>query len=52
VFAGELAVGLHVAGDLGLRQQGVKFLKPLVGASELVGETGLHSWCSPYSWLI
>ncbi len=32
--------------------QGASVLKPLVGASELVGETGLHSWCSPYSWLM
>ena len=52
MFTGELAVAFHVARDFRLRQQGVEFLQPLVGASELVGQGGFHSWCRPYSWLI
>jgi len=43
MFAGELAVAVHVASDFRLRQQGVEFLQPLVGASELVRQRGFHS---------
>ncbi len=41
-LARELAVAVHVAGDFRLRQQGVEFHQPLVGASELVGKRGFH----------
>ena len=47
VFAGELAVAVHVAGDLRLRQQGVEFLQPLVGASELVRQRRLSFVMQP-----
>ena len=47
VFAGELAVAVHVAGDFRLRQERVEFLESLVGASELVRQRRLRFVVQP-----
>jgi hypothetical protein len=43
MLARQLAICVHIARSFGLRKQSIEFQQPLVGASELVRQTGFHS---------